>query len=264
MDRIAPTRREVTGIRIPRQGPQLGRVISRLRVMSHDNLRDISTHWTEVSNPSQFVTRYGAAVRAYLRALLPTQDDADEVEQEFLLHVISHGFPTAAPGRGHFRHYLITIVKNSALSYLRKRAKRPIDAGDLSHLPTAPSADREWRRSWRECVLQNSWNGLRDHQKRNKGNLFHSVLKTSVEFPDEDSEQLAARVSAASGHTLSPPAFRKQLSRARQRFAQLLIAEVANTISGSTPAQLEEELRDLDLLKYVQRLLPDANLEELS
>jgi hypothetical protein len=58
------------------------------------DLKLISTHWTIVSNPSRFVTCYGAAVRAYLRALLPTVDDADEVEQEFLLQVVAKGFPT--------------------------------------------------------------------------------------------------------------------------------------------------------------------------
>lgn len=226
--------------------------------MNDHDLRDISTHWTALSNPSQFVTRYGAAVRAYLRALLPTQDDADEVEQEFLLQVVSQGFPSVAPGRGHFRHYLITIVRNAAFGYLRKRAKRPKEAGDLSHLPTESSADLEWRRTWRECVLRNSWNGLRDHQKRHKGNLFHSVLKASVDNPDEDSPTLAARVSAATGQTLSAEAFRKQLSRARRRFGELLVSEVANTITNSTPTLLEEELRDLDLLKYVRTLLPDA------
>ena len=54
-------------------------------------LKLISTHSTALSTPSRFVIRYGAAVRMYLRALLPTQDDADEVEQEFLLQVVEKG-----------------------------------------------------------------------------------------------------------------------------------------------------------------------------
>lgn len=94
-------------------------------------LKLISTHWTTVANPSRFVTRYGAAVRAYLRALLPTRDDADEVEQEFLLQVVEKGFPTVAPGRGLFRHYLITIVRNAAFAHLRKRSKQPVVLSDL-------------------------------------------------------------------------------------------------------------------------------------
>lgn len=220
------------------------------------DLKSISTHWTTVSNPSRFVMRYGAAVRAYLRALLPTHDDADEVEQEFLLQVVAKGFPTVAPGRGHFRHYLITIVKNAAYGYLRKRARQPALPGDLSQVRTESSADREWQRSWRQCVLQNTWNALRNHQKRNKGNLFHSVLKAFVEHPEEDSTARAARVSRSTGQTLSAESCRKQLSRARHRFAELLVDEVSRTITDVTPDLLAEELRELDLLKYVRTVLP--------
>ena len=220
-------------------------------------LNFISTHWTTVSNPTRFVTRYGAAVRAYLRALLPTRDDADEVEQDFLLQVVAKGFPTVAPSRGQFRHYLISVVRNSAYAFLRKRSKRPAIAVDLSFVPTEPTAEREWQLQWRECVLQNTWNALRDHQKRNKDNLFHSVLKASVEQPDEDSTELAARVSETTGQSLSPAAFRKQRSRARQRFAELLIEELSRTITNVTSELLEEELRDLNLLKFVKKQLPD-------
>ena len=221
------------------------------------NLQHISTHWTAVSNPSRFVTRYGGAVRAYLRALLPTADDADEVQQDFLLHVVANGFPTVAPGRGHFRHYLITCVKNAALAYLRKRTRRPLEIADLSQLPSASSANDRWRATWRECVLQNCWNGLREHQKRNPGNLFHAVLKASVEHADDDSTTLAARVASVTGHPLSPEAFRKQLSRARRRFAEILVEEVASTITNVTPELLEEELRDLELFVYVETLLKE-------
>ncbi len=218
----------------------------------------ITTQWTTISNPSRFVTRYGAAVRAYLRALLPTRDDADEVEQQFLMQVVERGFPTVAPERGHFRYYLITIVRNAALKYLRKQSHRPDHLTDISQVATAISADREWQTSWRECVLQNTWNALRDHQKKSKGNLFHACLKAFVEHDDEDSPSLAARVSAATGRSLSAEAFRKQLSGARRRFGELLIHEVSRTISNVTPELLGEELRDLDLLKYVKALLPDA------
>lgn len=216
------------------------------------NLKQISTHWTTLANPSRFITRYGAAVRAYLRAILPTNDDADEVEQEFLLQVVAKGFPTVSPERGHFRHYLMVVVRNAAYSYLRRRANHPAPAGDMAYVPVELPANREWQRTWRECVLQNTWRALRAHQKRNKGNLFYSVLKASVDHSEDDSTTLADHVSRTTGQVLSVEAFRKQLSRARQRFAELLINEVAQTITNVTPDSLEEELRDLDLLKYVR------------
>ena len=201
-------------------------------------------------------------MRAYLRALLPTRDDADDVEQEFLLQVVEKGFPTVAPGRGQFRHYLIAVVRNAAFGYLRRRSKQPSVAADLSHVADLSSiaiesaADQEWQRSWRECVLLNTWHALRDHQKKTKGNQFHTVLKASVEHPEEDSPTLAARVSKFSGQTLSPESFRKQLSRARVRFGELLVEEVSRTITDVTPELLSEELGELDLLKYVRTLLP--------
>lgn len=198
-------------------------------------------------------------MRAYLRALLPTRDDADEVEQGFLLQVVEKGFPTVTPGRGHFRHYLITIVKNAAIGHLRRQSKRVASIPDLSQIPAEATADREWQLSWRECVLQNTWNALRDHQKRSKGNLFHAVLKAYVEHGQEDSRMLAARVSQSTGRALSPEAFRQQLRGARQKFGELLIEEVSNTITNATPDLLAEELRDLDLLKYVKDQLPDGN-----
>lgn len=221
-------------------------------------LKFITTHWTTVSNPSRFVIRYGAAVRAYLRALLPTHDAADDVEQEFLLQVVEKGFPTVAPGRGHFRHYLITIVKNAAFGHLRKQSKRVSVNADLSQMPAGATADHEWQISWRECVLQNTWNALRDHQKKSKGNLFHTVLKTFVEHEQDDSPTLAARVSESTGQVLSAEAFRKQLSGARRRFRELLIEEVSRTITNVTPELLAEELRDLDLMKYVKGLLSET------
>lgn len=218
-------------------------------------LKLISTHWTMVSNPSRFVTRYGAAVRAYLRALLPTRHDADDVEQEFLLQVVERGFPTVAPGRGYFRHYLIAVVRNAALAHLKRQSKRPLASADLAQVATDSDATREWQQSWRECVLQNTWHALRDHQKRTKGNQFHAVLKVSVDHSEEDSVSQAARVSTLSGQELSPEAFRKQLSRARRKFGEFLIQEVSRTISDVTPETLRDELQELDLLKYVKGML---------
>ncbi len=221
-------------------------------------LRFISTHASSLSTPSRFVVRYGAAVRSYLRAILPTHDDADEVEQEFLLQVVEKGIPCGENPHGRYRYYLIATVRNAAFRYLRKHSRRPTSVADLSEVSSESSAEIEWHRHWRGCLLQNTWLALRDHQVRNKGNLCHSVLSAFVEHGEEDSVELAARVSLTSGHLLSAEAFRKQLSRARQKFAELLIVEVSRTIADATPQRLEDELHDLDLMKYVRMTLPNA------
>ncbi len=224
-------------------------------------LRLISTHLSALSSPSRFVLRYGAAVRAYLQALLPTQDDADEVEQEFLLRVVEKGIPVGNRADGRYRHYLIATVRNSAFRYLRTVARRPALAEDLTFVSADSSAELQWDRYWRNCVLQSTWQALRDHEACNQGNLFHTVLKSFVENPENDSNELAKRISAASGQRLSAEAFRKRLSRARHKFAQLLVAEVSRTIADATPERVSEELQELDLMKYVRTIMPDlANM----
>ena len=100
--------------------------------------------------------------------------------------------------------------------------------------------------------MKGAWLALRRHEQSNAGNLFHTVLRTSVKHSEEDSALLAVRVSSATGQELTAEAFRKQLSRARRKFGELLIHEVARTMSAATPEELEEELASLNLLKYVR------------
>lgn len=100
--------------------------------------------------------------------------------------------------------------------------------------------------------MKGAWLALRKHEQSNVGNLFHTVLRTSVKHGEEDSSLLAVRVSSATGQELSAEAFRKQLSRARRKFGELLVNEVARMMGAVTPDALEEELASLDLLKYVR------------
>ena len=216
------------------------------------NFHAITTNTSILADPSRFVKRYGTAIRAYLQALISDQHDADEVEQDLLLQVVERGFPDGMGRRGKFRYYLMTVVRNAALTYFRKKNRRPVTIADLSSIPAAQMADRAWERSWRECVMKNAWISLRKHEQRNVGNLFHTVLRTSVKHGDEDSTMLAVRVSSITGQELSAEAFRKQISRARRKFGEMLIDEVARTMRGVTPEELEEELSSLDLLKYVR------------
>jgi len=78
------------------------------------------------------------------------------------------------------------------------------------------------------------------------------VLRTSVKHPEEDSKMLAVRVYSLTGQEMTPEAFRKQLSRARRRFGDLIVQEVSRTLSSATEETIDEELQSLDLLKYVR------------
>jgi DNA-directed RNA polymerase specialized sigma24 family protein len=213
-------------------------------------LEDIGTNWGEVHDPRLFVVRYTPAIRAYLRALLPSAADADDVEQQFLLNVVRRGFG-ATPAGGRFRDYLKTALRNAAITHLRRKrvtkAIPPRAAGD---------ADDLWTREYRECVLAASWQELEAHQRRSPGNLAHTVLRLVADHPDETAADLIRRLGEQCGRLLSVPAFRKQLSRGRRLFAGFLVAEVSRSLNAATPDEVLGELADLKLLSHLNGFLP--------
>jgi hypothetical protein len=77
-----------------------------------------------------------------------------------------------------------------------------------------------------------------------------------ADHPEDDSATLAARTTALIGRPIRGDAFRKQLSRARRLFAELLLAEVARTLKKPTTAEVELELIEVGLMPYVSPYLP--------
>src|SRR5262245_3974428 len=190
-------------------------------------LAEISTRWPLIRDPVQFVLRYAPAIRAYLVAMLRDDHDADDLAQDFLVKGLQHGFVRAEPLRGRFRDYLKVAVRNAALTHLQRR--RPVHAvADLDRVPAAgePAAGREWLAEWRRCLIDRTLQALEREQPAQSGNLFYTAMSLHLAHPDEDSAALATRAGELAGRAIRPDAFRKQLSRARRRFAELLVAEV--------------------------------------
>jgi RNA polymerase sigma-70 factor (ECF subfamily) len=225
-------------------------------------LDQISTRWAQISDPVQFVLRYAPAIQKYLEALIRDPHDAEEVAQEFLLTGLQRGFLRTDDLRGRFRDYLKTGVRNAARMHFRRQKSVRPGGPDPAHLPepddAGARAEAEWVAGWRCCVLDRAWQALEHHQNASPGNLAFTVLRLAAAHPDEDSTTLAARAGALAGRPLRADAFRKQLSRARRLFAELVTAEVARTLDEATPARVDEELSDLGLLAYVRPFLPSG------
>jgi hypothetical protein len=151
-------------------------------------------------------------------------------------------------------------VRNAALNYVRgkqRAERRRMGLASLSELEAPqPILDMEWLARWRDCLLRRSWQGLKAHEQKAPESLFYTVLRLAVDHPLEDSHALALRASRSAGRTVRPEAFRKQLSRARREFAELLFAEVRATLDAPSREQMEEELIDLGLMPYVRGFLP--------
>ncbi len=225
------------------------------------DLDRITTQWSAVNDPERFLLRYAGAIRAYLQSLLKNAANADDVAQEFFLRVVQHGFARAAQDRGRFRDYLKIAVRNAGLTHLRRLQRQPDVLGDalldsVSVEPAESAEDQEWLADWRRCLLDRVWRALEQHEHLASGNQFCTVLRLSVDHPSEDSPALARRASERSGRPLTAEAFRKQLSRARRAFAELLVQEVAQTLDDPTPLATEEELVAVGLMQHVQPFLP--------
>lgn len=220
----------------------------------------ITTQWPLLHDNARFVLRYGLAIRRYLDALLRDDHDAEEVAQEFMLRVVKEGFVRASPDQGRFRHYLKAAVRNAAVSHLRRRRKLPHALADLSQVaaaePENTAADEAWRGEWRRCVMERAWSALDDFEQETPGNLAYTVLRASVDHPDDTSESLAALIAGRLSRPLTAENFRKHLSRARRLFAEHLVGEVAETLDDAAPQRIEEELIDLGLMPYVREFLP--------
>ncbi len=214
-------------------------------------LEYISTHWTMIEDPTKFVLRYAPAIREYIENLLKGKQETDDVTQDFLTFVMSRGFSEKQVTRGRFRDFLRVAIRNAVIDHFR--AKRlPVADHQMLAETIASEDETDWINYWRGCVLDAAWLKLRQYQRQTPGNLYYTVLKTASENADKDSPTLAELVGTLVGRPIKADAYRQQLHRSRQKFAEILVAEVKDTLRDKTAEELNDELRILGLDKFVE------------
>lgn len=236
---------------------------------SGHHLSQIQTAWTVIRNAHRssdtlrrdacraLLDRYGDAVLRYLRKSVGERAAADELYQEFALRLLTGRFCRASPGCGRFRDYIKTALFHLVRDHYRRLGRREAVAirEELVEDPRAGGEDA-FASSWRDSLLARTWERLAAHETRT-GQPHHSVLRLRVDFPDFDSTQLAAAVSERLGRSIREGALRVALHRARRRFAQLLVEDVADSLQQPSAEQIEQELIALRLLRYCRPALRD-------
>lgn len=222
-------------------------------------LDDISTRWSAVVDPGRFVTRYAPAILRYLSALLKDADEAEEALQDFLLRVVRGSLVGADPDRGRFRRYLKQAVRNAAITRMRsRRVQARIDPETAAaEVESGSDADRRWLEGWRECLLDRVRREMEALERKSEGNLGHTVLSAVTDHPDWSGERLAGHVSERIGRPFGHDAFRKQLSRARRAFAEILVREAAQTLERPSADDVEDELSEVGLMAMLRPYLPE-------
>jgi RNA polymerase sigma factor (sigma-70 family) len=230
-------------------------------------LSAISTAWTVLRLAHQgagaeaaaaqqlLLERYGGAARRYLLRALGDPHAADDLFQAFALALLRGEFRRADPRHGRFRHYVKAALIHLVGKHRKRRQKAettlPPDGPDLAELVAAP-ADRsgEFDEEWRRQLLGRAWDALAQSQP-----TFYAVLRFRADHPKMRSPEMAGELGRRLGKPLTPDGVRQTLRRARDRFADLLLDEVAHSLEAPTLARVEEELAELNLLEYCRPAL---------
>jgi RNA polymerase sigma-70 factor (ECF subfamily) len=197
--------------------------------------------------------RYGEAVRRYLLGAVRDPEVADDLFQEFSLRLLRGDLKGADRERGRFRQFVKGVLSHLIADHHRQRSRSrqaPEDADELADLAAAPAdTDLEFLDGWREQVLQGAWQAL-DRVERATGQPFFTVLRLRVDRPELSSGDMAEELTRRLGHPVSSAWVRQNLHRAREKYADLLVEEVAQTLESPRADDLERELIELDLYEY--------------
>jgi RNA polymerase sigma-70 factor (ECF subfamily) len=203
-------------------------------------------------------SRYGGAVHRYLLGSLRDRDAADELFQEFALRVVRGDFRNADPEKGRFRDYLKAAVFRMTVDHRRKSGiptpAVPDDVPDPDAVVPCERLESEFLAGWREQLLDRTWQALLALE-RATGQPYYTVLRLRIDCPDLSGEEFRRAVGERLGRAYAPAAARQALHRARERFADLLLDEVRQSLGGAGEDRLEEELADVGLLGYCRSAL---------
>src|SRR5207253_2799935 len=112
----------------------------------------------------QLLERYGCAVQRYLRKVLRDPDAADEVFQEFALHLLHGDLRGADAKRGRFRNFVKGTLFHLIADYRKHQRKwprpLPADGAELAAYPEDRESDPQFVESWRDELLARAWAAL--------------------------------------------------------------------------------------------------------
>ena len=217
---------------------------------AHDNDQSVSS-WAL----KKLLEIYGGAINRYLLTALGDESAAHDLYQEFALKLIKGDFHRTTPEKGKFRFFVKTVVRNLIMTHFRKQSRKSEAAVPVEDLQVASEndgtdqEDRIFSESWRDDLLFRTWQTLAEHQRQHD-NSYYTTLHVRVSYPELGGVEFAAKLSEELGREVKPATARVQLHRAREKFATLLIDDVANSLGNNSRETVEQELIELGLIEY--------------
>lgn len=207
---------------------------------------------------AQLCRIYWRPIHAFVSRRVRSQEDAEDLTQDFFLAVITGGLlKRADPERGRFRSLLLKAVKDF-LNDARDRAQTRRRGGDAKFVSwdewtaEAPSrlilpvaAEKSWSAEkvfdvrWAAAVAEQALLRLREECEAHKRPRVFDVLSgvLTADRGDVSYEPLAHELG------VKPADVKRLLHRLRERYRELLRAEIAETVAD--PADVDEEVRYL-------------------
>lgn len=225
-----------------------------------------TTHWSVVLAANQddasgaahalekLCRTYWYPLYAFLRREGRTPHDAQDLTQEFFARLLRGNFlEKVGPDKGRFRSFLLAALKNFLCDqWDRARAEKrgggqtvvsldDHNAEELYLLEPDPGAPPEqiFEQRWALTLLSQALARLREEfAAAGKVNEFE-LAKVFLSTPTSDGayDDLAARLG------ITVDAVAVKVHRLRQRYAELIRAEIVQTVAS--PSDVEEELQHL-------------------
>jgi RNA polymerase sigma-70 factor (ECF subfamily) len=230
------------------------------------NAQFVSTHWSivlaagESRNPEsdraleELCRTYWYPLYAFLRRRGYEAPDAQDFTQAFFLSLLERkSLRQVAPAKGKFRSFLLAslihfLANESARAHRLKRGGgQELLSLDLASAesryagePADPSTpEKIYERHWALALLKQTLDHLcREYEAAGKGVLFEQLqgsLTGEKNLPPY--AELAIRLGMTEG------AIKVAVHRLRQRYRELLRAEIAQTVAS--PAEIDDEIRCL-------------------
>ncbi len=197
---------------------------------------------------------YWYPLYAYVRRQGYRCHDAQDLTQEFFARVLrSHYFAVADRKRGRFRSFLLASLKHFLMHEWEKaRAAKRGGGQQIISLDTANgetryglepaepvTAEKLFVRRWALTLLERVLQALeQDYASQRKQELFDQ-LKPAL----TGEKGLPPYTEIGRRLGLSEGAVKVAVHRLRQRYRELLLEQIAHTVSS--PEEVEEELREL-------------------
>lgn len=228
-------------------GSRISRIQTRWTLLM--NSRESNTNIAAAAR-AQLAMRYSGATYRYLLSLVRNAEEAEDLTQVVALKFLEGKFSGADRLKGRFRDYLKSAVINVARDYLNSKGRlKEVSIDSLVEIVERSASD-----SWVECLheayLERALAQL-EEDDAHSGKQYASLLYWRTEHGDASSQEMALFLSGQTGEQTSAVNARKTLQRARDRFVELVVDEVRQSLPENARAEddVDEQLAAIRLLE---------------